>query len=437
LNKNFGKINHAKGPCWDIVQCARSMEAIIVEAKRTNFDLASQTEFVRTLNDAKNYFDEIMGQYWNPAWWRCGGKGRVEPGLKTLLDDMLKITASLNATLNLQQLPSLHFCVKDDVDYDKNSNVNEEKTDMDQPNVAIGVTPGPRDLQQGVDSNKLPNEVFRAEYHAKCQEDAEMKKMKALLDYQEAISFAFEMQEFFNYYETQYLEIFKRWYEDAETLPSREAELEEKLALQQEGLKQFNDQGLGAMLPDAVKLKEKNLKQVKDQLAKVQKFKKDLVTFHKKRGDLNHFKAMLKNKIDVFLWKVGNMPLEKHEQKRLNDNIPQLKLCEDRKSGDFLKIQSYTAKKLSLESSVNAIVSDRRLKYQQLLPSTTIVPIDPIAVSREVDNKLMDRNLANQLIQIVVAALEKHGDSKINVSNKLNAEMPNDEATAEDEERKM
>jgi len=160
------------------------------------------------------------------------------------------------------------------------------------------------------------------------------------------------------------------------------------------------------------------------------------VTFHKKRGDLNHFKAMLKNKIDVFLWKVGNMPLEKHEQKRLNDNIPQLKLCEDRKSGDFLKIQRYTAKKLSLESSVNAIVSDRRLKYQQLLPSTTIVPRDPIAVSREVD-KLMGPNVAKQLRQIVVAALEKHGDSRINVSNTLNAEMPNDEATAEDEERKM
>jgi len=393
------------------------VKTIIVEAKRTNFDLASQTELVRTLNDAKNYFDEIMGTY----LWRTI-KDRVVRGLTTLLDVMLKITACLNATLNLpneQQLPSFHFYVKND-DYDKNSNVNEEKTDMDQPNVDY----------------KFYNEVVGAEVHAKCQEDPEMKKIKAISDYQEAISFACEMQEFFNYYETQYLQTFRSWYVAAELLPSREADWKRILPLQQKGLKDFIDQGLGAMLPDAVVLKKKNLTEVEDELAKVQQLKKNLVTFHDKRGKLDYFKSMLKNKIDGFLWNVGTMPLEKHEQKRLNDNIPQLKLCEDRKSSDFLKIERYTEIKLSLEASVNAIVDDRRLKYQQLLPSTTIVPTDRIGVSREADMMMMNPIVLERLFQIVVAANEMHGDSQLNV-NKFNAGMPNDEATAEDVERAM
>jgi len=358
LNTNVYSIEHAKNLCRAITNEAGRVQNIIrrVEEKELNQETNS---FLVSLNDAlseekKLFASIIKNQGSIDFFWWSRNREKFEKSLNKSFRDMKDFINKLNQTLELSDakqpernyfFPIKHEDATNEVE-DPIGN-EEEKSMPDQPD------PPTRPL------NNVETETLRK----LCSEKPELQNVFASGDYAQALELALALKEFFDCYERLYLDIFRDWYLDAETLPSRMENCRATLAAAVKGLNDFKAQGLDKTYPENLEIKQKNIQAIEVKLAELEEIKADLPFFLEKRGTLDQFQEAMRLKRDGIVAKVSKMNLDIYQFNILNDSIPQLELCCVHKKNDdrdYLRIVRYDALKTTLERTVEQIILERR-----------------------------------------------------------------------------
>jgi len=366
LNIKIYAINHAKSLCRDITNRASLVPNIIrrVEEKKLTLNQTTDNELeslLKALIEEKNLFGsiiEIQGSK-NPLKWLCNEK-EIEKKLINSFIHMQNCIKNLNETLDLsdakQSERNFFFPIVREEDHFPK---HEDATKKVEDPIGNGEEKSMPDQPDPPTLNNVEAQTLRK----LCANNPELQMVFPRDDYAQAIELALDLQEFYYCYETLYLREFKSWYLFAETHSSEETKFRRTLAAAKQGLAKFLELKLDEKFPENVDIKQTNIQNIENLLAKHEEKQADLRVFLEKRGTLEEFKTAMRLKRDGIMDKVSNMGLNQLDVKIFNDNIPQLELCcvydKDDHRG-YLTIARYDSLKSILTNHVFRIISERR-----------------------------------------------------------------------------